>query len=190
MMHARMFNLVSAISDFDKALEINPNHAVLLSERGVLHFKMKNNTLALNDFDAAALLEPTNPYRFSSRAFIKSSTGDLQGAIEDYEMAIRLDPEDLVAHNNLGLVYEKLGYKEKSKKSFEKADQNMTSDSEKIVAFPEINKSGNSTNTVTPIMPNFKSNRRKLNYLETLKNVLSTKSGFADFISFLKGKSK
>lgn len=44
------------------------------------------------------------------------------GAIEDYEKAIELDPEDAVAFNNLGLVEEKLGRKEKAKDYFEKAD--------------------------------------------------------------------
>jgi tetratricopeptide (TPR) repeat protein len=40
--------------------------------------------------------------------------GDIKGAIEDYEKTISLDPDDAIAYNNLGLLQEQLGYKEKS----------------------------------------------------------------------------
>ncbi|MCE2777491.1 MAG: tetratricopeptide repeat protein [Algoriphagus sp.] len=46
----------------------------------------------------------------------------MAGAIADYEKAIELDPEDAVAYNNLGLVEEKMGRKEKAQQNFTKAD--------------------------------------------------------------------
>jgi tetratricopeptide (TPR) repeat protein len=188
LVYAGMYELENALSDYNRALEINPNHANILSDRGVLHFKMKNNTLALKDFDSTVLLEPTNPYRYSSRAFIKSSMDELQGAIDDYEMAINLDPEDLVAHNNLGLVYEKLGYNKKAKKSFEKADQKKPTISEDLAAFPTINKKYSYIPIQTNSTPIAAETAKTFNYVQTLKSILTTKKGFSDFISFLKRK--
>jgi tetratricopeptide (TPR) repeat protein len=109
-------------------------------------------------------------------------------------MAIRLDPEDLVAYNNLGLVYEKLGYKEKSKRSFEKADQKLSNgtkpNTDEAAGFPEIKKRSSIAKDAVSNKAKFKATGRSLNYMQTLKNVFSTKTGFADFISFLKGKPK
>lgn len=42
--------------------------------------------------------------------------GDTEAAILDYEKAIKLDPEDAVSYNNIGLLQEKLGYKQKAQK--------------------------------------------------------------------------
>ncbi len=44
-------------------------------------------------------------------------------AMQDYRKAVELDPEDAVAHNNLGLLEEKVGYQLKADKRFEKADK-------------------------------------------------------------------
>jgi len=41
---------------------------------------------------------------------------------ENYEKAIELDPEDAVSYNNLGLVEEKMGRKEKAQQHFSRAD--------------------------------------------------------------------
>ena len=73
--------------------------------------------------DYALGLEPNNPYRYSSRAYIKDWIGDIKGAIADYEVAVKLDPEDSIAYNNLGLLQEKLGYVDKAKSNYKRADQ-------------------------------------------------------------------
>jgi Flp pilus assembly protein TadD len=115
--------LESAIQNFDKALEIEPENANVISERGVTYHLLGKNKLALLDLDKALALEPTNPYRYSSRAFLREILKDLKGAVEDYETAISLDPEDAVAHNNLGMLKEKMGYIKDSKVLFSKADE-------------------------------------------------------------------
>lgn len=111
-----------ALINFDKALAENPNDASCMSDKAVTLFHLNKKVESLALLDQAQKLEPTNPYRYSSRAFVKDAMGDLQGAILDYQKAIELDPEDMVAHNNLGLIEEKLGYKEAAKKKFAEAD--------------------------------------------------------------------
>ena len=92
------------------------------------------------DMNKAQELEPRNPYRYSSRAYIKDAIGDLAGAIEDYKKCIELDPLDAVAHNNLGMLEEKFGRKQKAEKHFKKADE--ISKDEKSPFFGKFNTEG------------------------------------------------
>lgn len=120
---ARALDLhVEANKIFDQGLNLFPNSAHLFSELGVGYFHLNDKPRALKMLDQALKLDPENPYRYSSRAYIRANIGDLDGAIEDYEEAIKLDPQDEIAHNNLGLLYEKQGYQQKAKQSFNNSD--------------------------------------------------------------------
>jgi tetratricopeptide (TPR) repeat protein len=111
----------------------------------------------------------------------------LTGAIEDYEKAIELDPEDAVSYNNKGLVEEKLGYQERSKSSFSKADdligyktkETPESDAQKKIKEQKFKESQ------TPSSP------KKItasNYLKMVKNILTNPTTRQEFVSFLKSK--
>jgi tetratricopeptide (TPR) repeat protein len=86
-------------------------------------------------------LEPENPYRYSSRAYIRDACGDTEGAYKDYQVAVKLDPDDAIAHNNLGLIEEKLGYQADAKKRYTKADKLA----EKFDYFPDQKQQDNFT---------------------------------------------
>ncbi len=101
---------------FTLAINVDPNQALIYSERGVTYMHLKRFDKAIQDMDTAVSLEPNNPYRYASRAFVKGAAGDVDGGIKDYEKAIELDPEDAISYNNLGLLQEKLGYDKQSKK--------------------------------------------------------------------------
>ena len=105
----------------------------------VTQFHLKQLMNALANMNKAQELEPRNPYRYSSRAYIKDAIGDLAGAIEDYKMH-ELDPQDAVAHNNLGMLEEKFGRKQKAEKHFKKADE--ISKDEKVRFFGKFNTEG------------------------------------------------
>ena len=132
-MEIRRSNTAKALELIDKSLELAPENADFIFEKGVILFHAGKKSLALLQMDRALELEPKNPFRHSGRAFIKDSLGDLEGAIADYEAAILLDPEDAVSHNNLGLLQEKLGWKEKAGKNFIKADK--LAENEKLFSF-------------------------------------------------------
>jgi tetratricopeptide (TPR) repeat protein len=119
----RMGKGEAALRDFDLLIEKEPYNTDYISDRGVVLHLMGRNEEALSELDRAANLDPKNPYRYSSRAFFKDRIGDLKGAIADYETAIELDPEDAVSYNNKGLVEEKMGYRDRSKESFQKSDE-------------------------------------------------------------------
>jgi Flp pilus assembly protein TadD len=117
---AQKFN--DAIAEFSIAISKEENPYIYY-ERAMAYVHNNNLKLALADLNVAAELQPENPFRFSSRAYIKDLAGDTLGAVEDYEKCIALDDTDAIAHNNLGILADKLGRKEKAKKLVKRADR-------------------------------------------------------------------
>jgi tetratricopeptide (TPR) repeat protein len=174
---SRIGKMKLALVDF-KALTVqSPKNASFIADYAVALHLDNNNEEAAILLDKALAMEPKNPYRYSSRAFFKDRTGDFQGAINDYEKAIELDPEDAIALNNKGLIEEKLGYKERASKSFDKSNN--------IVGYdPTIKNKENSA------IPDFSKNKteepeKSNNKWEVIKSIF-TKDGFKDFASFTK----
>ena len=194
--HSRLRNLESALDDFDYLISMEPYNPNFISDRAVVLHLLGRNKEALEEFDRALNFEPLNPYRYSSRAYFRDRIGDLKGAIEDYEKAIALDPEDAVSYNNKGLVEEKIGYKEKSQKSFKKADElvgykPIQSSTDKL---EKQSKNGFPTNDQDHKMADHESSStQKLtisNYMETIKNVFTNKKTQQEFRDFIKSGFK
>jgi len=121
--HFESGDFLGSIQLYTLAIELDPQNARYISQRGVAFFRIGKNEEALYDLDLALKIEPQNPYRYSSRAFILSNLNRIDDAIKDYEKAIELDPEDAIAYNNLGLLQEKKGFDQMAKTNFEKADE-------------------------------------------------------------------
>jgi tetratricopeptide (TPR) repeat protein len=186
-----------ALKDYSQAIK-QEEDPFLYSERGVVYFHLKDLKNSLGDMEYALNLEPENPYRYSSRAYIKDAMGDLVGAIKDYEEAVRLDPEDSIAYNNLGLLLEKQGYKEKAKRNFERADSLAGVD--KLIdqiRKEEKEKSEAEKQQEIQSAPNEESKHEKELEERTnasawalLRDTFTTKSGFNDYLSFIKNGLK
>lgn len=112
-----------ALLRFENALMLNSDSPNIYNDRGVLYIHLKEAENALSDFNSAINLEPNYGYRYSARAYCHDFFGNTEQAIFDYEKAIELDPDDAVAYNNLGLVQEKLGYKNRATSNFQIADK-------------------------------------------------------------------
>ncbi|HAQ69879.1 tetratricopeptide repeat protein [Salibacteraceae bacterium] len=175
-----------ALKDYSDAIgeEENPS---IYSERAVVYFYLKNLEASMADMNYAATLEPENPYRYSSRAFIKDAMGDTEGAIADYEIAIKLDPEDSIAYNNLGLLQEKLGYKAKAKEYYDSADSLAEVDN-----LLERIKKKNFNEFVESVdaAAEEQKARKEMSLFVLMRNTLTTKSGFKEYIDFLKNGFK
>lgn len=115
--------LNEALQAANTALELDPDNPTYLVERATVYIHMKRYGLALLDMDRAVVLAPENPFPLACRAYLKDLTGKTEEAIIDYQKALTLDPEDAVLHNNLGLLLEKLGWKQKACDHFARADQ-------------------------------------------------------------------
>ena len=114
---------LEALELYNAALKSDNSNPDILHDRGVCLFHLKRFEPALDDFNRAAELQPDYSYRYSSRAFILSSMKKYDEAAADYQKAIELDPEDAVAHNNLGMLYEQMGYAKQAKEHFAISDE-------------------------------------------------------------------
>ena len=107
---------------FASVLEVQQS-AQVYYEYAICLLQLQQKKKALLQLDKALELDPRNPFRYSSRAYVRDANGDLKGAIEDYKACIKIDPEDAIAHNNLGLLFEKQGRKEAAKHHIKQADK-------------------------------------------------------------------
>ena len=167
-----------AITEYNNLVNLLPTDTELIADRGLSYHMLGSYDQALADFDRVIELEPDNPYWYSCRAFIKDYFKDYMGSLTDYEKVLSLDPEDAIAHNNKGLVEEKLGYLERAQGSFNQADQIQGIDLEKEIGHLQI-----------PVQEKRQTVQRfSINYFfKVLSGLLSSSEERAKFISFLTG---
>ena len=81
-----------AISDYSKAIEINPNHGDYYFNRGNAEKDKKDFDAAINDFTKAVQLNSKDAESYKCRGDVKQEKSDLNGALTDYKQACVLDP--------------------------------------------------------------------------------------------------
>ncbi len=185
-------DFAGALYDYNNALKAEENPSIY-SERGVVWYYLGEKEKSLADMDYAANLEPKNPYRYSSRAYIKDWIGDIKGAIADYEKAVKLDPEDSIAFNNLGLLQEKQGYVDKAKSNYERADKLEGVDEllQKIrEEQKELHDKDIAINDKKTCGSEMNEERKEISVFTLLRNTLTTKGGWKEYIDFIKNGFK
>ena len=85
-----------AISDYTKAIELDPNEAVAYYNRGISKHNLKDYYGAISDYTKAIELDPNEANAYNNRSVSKESLGDLNGACEDAKKAISLGDETSV----------------------------------------------------------------------------------------------
>ena len=191
-----------AIVLFSDALEADPNHPDIYSDRGVAYLHLKNEQKCMEDLNTALTLQPEYSFRFASRAYAKDFFGKTEAAIEDYEKAVALDPEDAVAHNNLGLLLEKLGFKKQAQENFKRADA-LSKQEKKLFELiaeiednemessPEISK----TEKIEMINSHVKDSRLEMqesaaainpSSFKEFRRIFTSKLQFSEFLHFIK----
>ena len=131
---------------------------------------------AIQDFNRAVELDPKNPYFFSCRAYIKDKTGDTEGSVEDYTKSLSLDPTDAITMNNLGLAEQKLGHTAKARAQFKSSDELLgieTIDSREDQYEP---------------LPSINQEKQPSTIWKEFRKMVSSKSGFKQFWTELRGK--
>src|SRR5581483_2656117 len=105
-------------AEFEKELEISPNHPQSLAYLG--NIELKKNNLE----NAASFLEKSIKERSDLRIAlmdlgeVRTQLKQYPAAISAYQRAIALAPDQPDAHYRLGRVYQSAGEPEKSKKEF------------------------------------------------------------------------
>jgi len=191
--------LDKSLAAFNKALEIDKNHPDILSHRGVVYLHLNQKKKCLDDLLLSLELDEVNAYRYASLAYARDYFGDLEGAIKDYQKAVEIDPEDAISHNNLGLLMEKQGYQSKAQSNFDKADKLAKIQKEMFDTLDEVEgraskETSQETENHTPkgerLQPKKLTPDKQLTKKEVLKNVVTKRSAFIEFVSFVKNGFK
>ncbi|MCP2727674.1 tetratricopeptide repeat protein, partial [Symplocastrum sp. BBK-W-15] len=100
-----------AITDYNKAIQLNPKLAEAFYNRGVAYGSLMKYNSAIADYNKALKLNPKFADAFINRGFAYSEKGEYDRAIADYNEALKLNPKnaDADAFNNRGVAYYKRG---------------------------------------------------------------------------------
>ncbi len=95
----------SAVADFTRAIEQNPNFMVAHYNRGVTYFELGKYDLAVADLTKAMKLGLKGKGSYYIRGLALCRAGQYDLAIKDFSSIIELDPTDATAYNIRGVVY-------------------------------------------------------------------------------------
>jgi TonB family protein len=84
----------TAITDYNKAIELNPKEAAVYFSRGLAHFNKQSFTPAIADFDKVIELDPKEAMAYFKRGNALERTGNFEKALTDYQKAVELDPDN------------------------------------------------------------------------------------------------
>lgn len=87
-------NLISATSDFELTIKLNPTYAEAYFMRGRVKFKSEQNEAAFVDFTRAIELYPHDYRYFENRGEARFILKDYEGAIKDYTDALHIIETD------------------------------------------------------------------------------------------------
>jgi tetratricopeptide (TPR) repeat protein len=115
-------NYTGAITDYDKAIELDPKNAATYTNRGVLKGEQGNLNEAITDYNKAIALDPKSvlayynrgiekyiSFAYCGRALAEDYRKDYAGVIADCNKAIALDPKIEKAYTLRDIAKTKLG---------------------------------------------------------------------------------
>ena len=144
-LHFQRGDLVRALADFDKAIELGAGKSVGISskkeenpspadiqrdprpwfdnfrpgaayiDRGRTYIQRDDNDRAIADFTKAIELDPEGANAYNHRGVAYANKLDFDSAIADFDKAIQYDPLLNNAHNNRGLAFSRKGDEARSR---------------------------------------------------------------------------
>ncbi len=108
--------LRGAMSDYDLALDIEPNNVLGHYNRGLLRAQVGDDNRAIEDFDFVVEHNPENIFAVFNRALLLMQTGDLQGAKTDLDVVLEEYPKFLYGYQCRAEVQRGLGYVKEAEK--------------------------------------------------------------------------
>jgi len=95
----------TAIEDYTKAIELNPQKSKYIYHRGLAYFQLNQYEQAKKDFQTTLAMDGGNADIYVKLAFLKQQENDLKGAIEGYTKAIEFNPKFSAPYYYRGLIY-------------------------------------------------------------------------------------
>ena len=101
--------LRGAMSDYDQALDLDPDNVLGHYNRGLLRAQVGDDNRAIEDFNVVLEYEPDNMMAIFNRALLMMQTGDLKGAEEDLDRVLEEYPKFLYGYQCRADVRRKQG---------------------------------------------------------------------------------
>ena len=98
----------TAISDYQKALLLNPEHSAALHNIAVLKRISGDKAAALDELEKAIESDSSMLYPYLERAYQRMEGGYYKGALEDYNKALEIYDKDAETWMSRGMAKEKL----------------------------------------------------------------------------------
>ncbi|MBS1489644.1 MAG: tetratricopeptide repeat protein [Bacteroidetes bacterium] len=112
-----------AITDFTKAIQLDPKFVLAFAYRGHAQEKMENYAAAIADFTQALELNPSLDAAYLDRGTARFLSHDYPQALLDFSQAIRISPAYAQAYSSRGQTYLKLKNYAAALTDFDKAIQ-------------------------------------------------------------------
>ena len=97
-------NETSALSNFEKALAIDPLSFDALNNSGIIFANMGNYPEAINRYNRALAVKTDQAETYVMRGNAHFRTNNYSAAVNDYNMAISLNPDHADAYNNRATI--------------------------------------------------------------------------------------
>jgi tetratricopeptide (TPR) repeat protein len=107
--YANAGRLDLALADFEKAIEINPEHSTALVGAGRVYLQKADYDKALDRFKKAVEVNPGMPQTHAGLGLALFKAGRLEEAIGEFESAVRLEPTNAFNVKFLAAAYEAAG---------------------------------------------------------------------------------
>ena len=119
--YVRLGKTKKAIEDFNRAVELFPEYAVVYNNRGNLLLALGLYEEAYKDFNRSIALAPGYAAAYNNRAGAQMRLGNTDGAIRDYTHAIKLMPSNPASLSGRGRVHLVLGRPHAAIRDFSRA---------------------------------------------------------------------
>jgi len=94
-----------AITEYDKAIEVDPQNAYAFYSRGTAYGRKGQYDEAISDFSKAIEINPRDAWAYGNRGNAYADKGLHNQAISDFNRAIEINPRDAKAYNNRGVAF-------------------------------------------------------------------------------------
>lgn len=90
-----------ALTNYNKAVELNPDNASIYLNRALAFYKKKDYEKAIADYDKVIEINPKELVAYANRANSNEKLGNTDKAVADYKRILELDEKNESALNNL-----------------------------------------------------------------------------------------
>ena len=107
--YSKQGNFAQAISEYTKAIEINPGLAEAYNNRGLTYVEQGNLPQAVSDYNKAIEINPNLADVYANRGLVYARQSNFSQAVSDFTKAIEINPNFAEAYINRGAAYDDQG---------------------------------------------------------------------------------